>query len=294
MDNRMAMEITLSRFAGFCGGVKRAYDMVAGLDMSKASQPVFILGSLVHNDDVMKKIEEKGIRKISPDDFANGTYDDIGTLIVSAHGVGPGIYSLAQKRGIEIIDTTCPKVTQVQKLSFLHSKNNSQVIIVGDKNHKEVKGIFECGGKRGIMVSDHDDLEKLKLDPSKKIIVISQTTQNKEFFDETSDIIKSRYPDVEIENTICLATENRQSEARKMSEDSDVMIIIGSPESANSSRLYEIAKNINSKSYFIERADDIKPEWFSGASRVGISAGASTPSWIIDEVAERIGTINAS
>jgi len=284
----MAMEITLSRFAGFCGGVKRAYEMVAGLDMSKTSQPVFILGSLVHNDDVMKKIEEKGIRKISPDDFASGAYDNIGTLIVSAHGVGPDIYSLAQKRGIEIIDTTCPKVTQVQKLSSLHSNSDSQVIIVGDKNHKEVKGIFECGGKRGIMISDHDDLEKLKLDPGKKIIVISQTTQNKEFFDEASDVIKSRYPDVEIENTICLATENRQSEVRKMSEENDVMIIIGSPDSANSARLYEIAKSINPKSYFIERADDMKLEWFSGASRVGISAGASTPAWIIDEVTRKV------
>jgi len=282
------MEITLSRFAGFCGGVKRAYEMVAGLDMSKTSQPVFILGSLVHNDDVMKKIEEKGIRKISPDDFASGAYDNIGTLIVSAHGVGPDIYSLAQKRGIEIIDTTCPKVTQVQKLSSLHSNSDSQVIIVGDKNHKEVKGIFECGGKRGIMISDHDDLEKLKLDPGKKIIVISQTTQNKEFFDEASDVIKSRYPDVEIENTICLATENRQSEVRKMSEENDVMIIIGSPDSANSARLYEIAKSINPKSYFIERADDMKLEWFSGASRVGISAGASTPAWIIDEVTRKV------
>lgn len=282
------MEITLSRFAGFCGGVKRAYDMVAGLDMSKTRQPVFILGSLVHNDDVMKKIGEKGIRKISPEDFKSGSYDDIGTLIVSAHGVGPDIYSLAKERGIDIIDTTCPKVSQVQKLSSLYSGDDSQVVIIGDKDHKEVKGIFECGGKRGKLVSNREDLSSLVLDPEKKIIVISQTTQNKDFFDEASDILKSRYPDVEIENTICLATENRQSEARKMSADSDVMIIIGSPESANSSRLYEIAKSINPKSYFIERADDMKPGWFREASRVGISAGASTPDWIIDEIIKKV------
>ncbi|NTU66635.1 MAG: 4-hydroxy-3-methylbut-2-enyl diphosphate reductase [Candidatus Moranbacteria bacterium] len=288
------MEITLSRFAGFCGGVKRAYDMVAGLDMSKTAAPIFILGSLVHNDDVMRKIEEKGIRKISPDDFISGQYGNIGTLIVSAHGVGPDIYSLAEERGIAIIDTTCPKVVQVQNLSSLHSKNGSQVVIIGDKNHKEVKGIFECGGKRGILVSDRDDLSRLDLDPDRKIVIISQTTQNKDFFDEASRIIVERYPQAEIKNTICLATENRQAEARKMSEENDVMIIIGSPDSANSTRLYEISKSLNQKSYFIERAADIDLGWFEGASSVGISAGASTPSWIIDEVMKKIGTLSAN
>lgn len=287
------MSVNLSRFAGFCGGVKRAFDMVIGLDMSKMRQPVLIMGSLVHNEDTIRKVEEKGISSISREDFLNNNYDSIGTLIISAHGVGPDIYSLIKERGIEMIDTTCPKVAQVQKLSSFHSEKGNEVVLVGDRDHKEVKGIFEWGGKMGNIVSDRCDLKSLSLDSKKRIVIISQTTQGRDFFEEVCSDISKKYPEVEIQNTICLATEKRQEETKRMAQENEIMVIIGSPDSANSNRLFEVSKKINPKSYFIERADDIDSEWFKKAKNVGVSAGASTPTWIIEEVVEKIGKIIA-
>lgn len=284
------MEITLSRFAGFCGGVRRAYGMIMDLDMSTVRQPVFILGSLVHNDDVVARIKEKGIRKISPEEFANGGCPAIGTLVISAHGVGPEIYALAKERGIDIIDTTCPRVSQVQKLSADFSRQGKAVFIVGDRDHKEVRGIFQWGESKGRIVSDETDLDGIGPDPESEAAVIAQTTQDIVFFEKAAAAISGKRPKAEIRNTICLATDNRQKEVMEMARANDAMIIIGSPESANSTRLYEISKRINPRTVFIERADGLDPAWLYGTKKLGVSAGASTPSWIIDEVMAKAGS----
>lgn len=287
------MEITLSQYAGFCEGVERAYAIVEKTAKDpEIKRPVFVLGSLVHNDDVVKKIEEMGIKKLSVDsnlmDFLASSKSEIGTLIITAHGIGPEIYEFAKKNKIDIIDTTCPKVIKVQRLARNFSKKEYQLVIIGEKNHKEVKGIYEWANKKAFIVENLEDLRTLSLNPKKNIAVISQTTQDREFFDESARYIAKKYPQAEIINSICLTTHDRQAEIKELARKNDVVIVIGSPKSANSNRLWEIAKHINSKTYFIEREDELERGWFADCGKVAIAAGASTPKWIIEEVTKKI------
>jgi len=282
------MKITLSQFAGFCDGVRRAFEIVSNLDMEKTKQPVFVLGSLVHNSDVVKKIEEKGIRKIDLETFLQAKDGEIGTLIITAHGSGPMIYKVAKEKNIDLIDTTCPKVIKVQRLAQHFAKNGYAVILVGDKDHKEVRSIFEWAQEKPIVISSEEELKKVDLKDCKKIIVLSQTTQSIEFVNKTYDYLKEKYGETERMDTICLATDQRQSEIGKISQENDAVVVIGSPESANSTRLFEIAKKINTKAVFIERVDMLNADFFTGVESVAVTAGASTPSWIIEEVIEKL------
>lgn len=283
------MKITLSQFAGFCDGVKRAFETVDKLALDKIKNPVFVLGSLVHNQDVVKKIEKKGIKKIDLETFINSKTGEIGSLIITAHGAGPQIYEIAKEKNIEIIDTTCPRVIKVQRLAQVYAKRDYNIILVGDKEHKEVKSIFEWGGKKASIISNSNDLQKLDLDKNKKIIILSQTTQSKDFILQVFEFVKKKYPQVEILDTICLATEQRQNEIKTMAQENDAVVVIGSQESANSTRLYEIAKSINSKAIFIERAADLpEASYFKGVGSVVVTAGASTPYWIIEKVVESL------
>lgn len=285
------MKIQLSQFAGFCNGVRRAYEMISMLDISKAKKPIYILGSLAHNSDVAKKIEEKGIIKIDQEYFFNAKINEIGTLIITAHGVGPEIFKMAQEKGIEIIDTTCPKVIRVQRLAQVFSNRGFRIILVGDKGHKEVEGINSWGKGKAEIISNEDDLKRMSFVEDKKIVLLSQTTQSEEFFQKVGNFIKNKFPQVEIISTICYTTHDRQAEIRKIAKKNDLVIVIGSEASANSKRLFEIAQSINSKSYFVENATGINPDWFIDISKVAITAGASTPNWVIEEVVEKIGKI---
>lgn len=287
------MQITLSKYAGFCEGVARAYDIVEKVARdSKTKRPVFVLGSLVHNDDVVRKIEEMGIQKIDVNenlmDFLNSAKKEIKTLIITAHGIGPEIYKFAKENKINLIDTTCPKVIKVQRLAENFSKKGYQLIIVGEKNHKEVKGIYEWAGGKAFIVENQNDLQKLVFDSKKNIAVISQTTQDHEFFDQSAKYMKKKYPQSEITNSICMTTHDRQAEIKELAQKNDIVIVIGSPKSANSKRLYEIAKRINPKTHFVERMNDLQKIWFQECKKVAITAGASTPSDTIKEVISRI------
>ncbi len=165
------------------------------------------------------------------------------------------------------------------------------MVIIGEKNHKEVKGIYEWANKKAFIVENVEDLRALSLDPKKNIAVISQTTQDREFFDKSAKYIAKKYPQAEIINSICLTTHDRQIEIKELAQKNDIIIVIGSPKSANSNRLWEIAKHINSKTYFIERADKLEKEWFADCGRAAVAAGASTPKWVIDGVIKKIETI---
>jgi 4-hydroxy-3-methylbut-2-enyl diphosphate reductase len=277
------MKITLSKYAGFCDGVKRAYDIVMNIDMRLIRKPIFVLGSLVHNPEVNRKIEEKGIKKIERDDFFNAPTGAIGTLIITAHGVGPDIYQAAKEKEVDVIDTTCPKVIKVQKLAKLFHQKEYRIVIIGDKDHKEVRGINEWGGEHSFIISEKKDLINLKISPNQKIAVLSQTTQNEDFCEEIGDFIKKKYENTKIDITTCDTTHTRQNEIKEIAKDNDAVLVIGSKTSANSRRLWEIALSINPRSYFIENISEIDKKWFKRMSSVGITAGASTPSWIIDE-----------
>ena len=284
----MLMKITLSQYAGFCDGVRRAYEMVGHLDMTRAKKPVCILGTLVHNPNVNEKIEAKGIKKIDREEFFTAKSGEIGTIIITAHGTGPDVYAQAEKIGAEILDATCPKVIKVQRLAQVYKKRNYQVVIVGDRGHKEVRGIDDWGGGKSVIVSDEADLQKINLNPEDKIAVLAQTTQNEEFFRATGEYLKKKYPAAEILATTCRTTHERQEEIKKLAQSHDAVVVIGSATSANSGRLFEIASRINPKSYFIENAAGLENIKFDAGGSVAVTAGASTPGWIIEEVMERL------
>ena len=285
------MKINLSQYAGFCEGVKRAYDMVMNLDLKDVRKPICILGSLVHNPEVNRKIEKRGIKEITREVFFNSKPEEIGAIIITAHGTGPDVYEFARRNNIDILDTTCPKVVKVQRLAMVWKKRGYKLIIVGDKDHKEVRGINDWGGGKSEIVSEEKDLGSLSYNTEDKIAILSQTTQNEKFFLEIGYKIKGRYRNAEIINTTCSTTHKRQKEARKMAKENEVMIIIGSRTSANSKRLWEISKEINSSSYFIEKSEDIDAKWIKNIKNIGITAGASTPEWIINEVVKKLSIL---
>ncbi|MDH4330167.1 MAG: 4-hydroxy-3-methylbut-2-enyl diphosphate reductase [Candidatus Moranbacteria bacterium] len=285
------MKVTLSEYAGFCDGVKRAYDIVEKISKdSDVKKPVVVLGSLVHNTDVVNRIKKIGIGKIDFDGdiekIKKEIDDNIGTLVVTAHGIGPEIFDIAKEKGIDVVDTTCPKVIKVQRLAQVFLKRGYQIVIIGEKKHKEVQGIHGWSNKKAFIVEGKDEVDELKLDENEKIVVISQTTQNKDWVDEIAAAICKKYPKAKMYNTVCDTTKNRQSEVVDIARNNDVVFVIGSPESSNSNRLYEIAKAENPNTHFVERINDINESWIEGKNSAGVTAGASSPNWVINEIVE--------
>lgn len=255
-------------------------------------RPIAVLGSLVHNSDVVARVEKMGIMKIEVtepvEELINSLKGKVGTLVITAHGVGPKIYEFIKGAGIDIVDTTCPRVIKVQRLAKAFFERKAQIVIIGDCKHSEVKGINEWGNSGAVFIENETDLESLTLDCKKPIVVLSQTTQNEDFVQRAQLVIAKKYPQTDIMDSICMTTHNRQSEIKKLAMSKDVILVIGSLESANSNRLWEIAKETNPRSYFISSAEQINDEWLEGCDSVGVSAGASTPQWIINEVLVKI------
>lgn len=291
------MKVTLSKYAGFCEGVQRAYDIVKTIAQDESvKRPIFVLGSLVHNQDVVEQIEKLGVRKLELEGGLEETLErnknKIGTLVITAHGMGPEIYEIAKQKEIKLVDTTCPRVIKVQRLAKAFFERDAQIVIIGERNHKEVKGIFEWAQKKAVFVETPEDLCGFTVgNPNRKIALLSQTTQDQDFVEGAVARIKEKYPQAEAVDSICLTTHHRQNEVKEMAASHDVMVVIGSPESANSNRLFEISKKINEKSFFIEGVKQLRDEWLEGVNSVGVSAGASTPEWIIKKVVGRIAEI---
>jgi len=276
------MKITVAKNAGFCFGVKRAYNLACEC-AKKCRKPVHVLGKLVHNQDVVDELEKIGVKTI-------GSLDDIsgGTVIFTAHGTQPALHNKAKFKGLAVLDTICPNVLKAQKLAQKYTKKNYQVIVFGDKNHKEVRSIYEWADRKPKIVEGLSDLKKLKLKDVKNYCLISQTTQNVAEFKKIKDYFASKLPNFVYFNTICDSTDNRQAEVRRLAKTHDCVIVIGGRDSANSRRLYEIAKSLNPKSYFIENASQLKKSWLRDAKKIAITAGASTPEWIIREVIGKV------
>jgi (E)-4-hydroxy-3-methyl-but-2-enyl pyrophosphate reductase len=279
------LKITVAKHSGFCFGVKRAYDLTCV--NSKDCDKIYVLGKLVHNEDVTKDLKKRGVIEI-------GSLNDImeGTVIFTAHGVGPHFYEKAQDRGLKIIDTTCPKVMKAQRLAKNYTAAKGfHILIFGDKKHKEVKAIFAWSEKKALVFESFNELKKKKLDKKKKYCLISQTTQNVEEFKKCVSYLKNNHENFIYFNTVCPSTYDRQDEIRKLAKSNDTIIIIGGKSSANSKRLYEIAKEINKNSYFIENEKQLKNSYFAGVKKIAITAGASTPEWVIKKVVDKIKKI---
>ncbi len=281
------MRISISEHAGFCEGVERAYRIA--LEQTKAGRPIFMLGNLVHNRQVVDNFKQLGVRTVK--ELGEIPAGSNGVLLISAHGVIPTIYKKAEEMGLGIVDTTCPWVKKAQKIAKDFADQGRFVIIVGDKGHPEVKGLVGWSGGRTAVIEEPKELDSLSLEAGTKVGLLAQTTQTEENFNLVSTALKNRVKDVVIYNTICGATSKRQNAALKLARSVDLMLVIGDNLSANTKRLTEICQSTGTGTRQIQTADELDPAWFSGKEKIGITAGASTPEWIIKEVVEKIEKI---
>jgi len=276
----MQKNIVLVEGAGFCFGVKRAIDIAFDV-AQKHKDGVFTLGPIIHNPQVVEKLKELGVHPI--DDIHNR---NIKTLIIRAHGIPKEKLEEIKQLGVEIIDATCPFVKKAQNLAEKLASEGYQVLIIGDKDHPEVKGIFSYAGQRAAVISS-DEIPPL----NKKIGIIQQTTQPMSKVKEIMNKIISslnEFEEIRIFNTLCNFTSKRLQATEKVAQDVDVMIVVGGRNSANTTQLANLCRKIGVTTYHIEDAQEIDREWVKSAKKIGVTAGASTPQWIIDEVIDKI------
>ena len=282
----MSVQIILAPHAGFCFGVERAIELAQeAAKYSKEGKKVYTFGPLIHNPQEIGRLKTLGVDVLKSED----QLDDNTVLILRSHGIPPQKERELKAKGVKIIDATCPYVKAVHEAAQQLVKEGYFVVLVGEKNHPEVIGTWgylkDVNGE-GIIVESLEDL-KPALD-KQKVGVIAQTTQNEQFFKEVVGELAVWVNELKVINTICNATSVRQEEVRELAPKVDVMIIIGGKNSGNTTRLYRIAKSLNPNSYHIETEEELKEEWFENVKTVGVSAGASTPKWIIERVVNRI------
>lgn len=279
------MKINVAKSAGFCFGVKRALQIA--LKTAQTHKNVYMLGDIVHNENVVRQIEKTGIKKIKQ--LGNGKNK---TLLIRAHGASLDMMKKAKMRGFDIIDATCPMVKEIHKIAASLEKKNYSIIIVGDKKHDEVQGIIGQLKNKAIVIDSLDNLPLKNLKNLEKAAVLVQSTQNIDNVLVIVRVLRKYIKDLQFFNTICRPTRIKQEEIKTMPRKNDVMIIIGSKTSANTKRLYEISKSLNTRSYWIQSRRDIKKGWFKDTQNVGISAGASTPDSTTQDIVKYITKIN--
>ena len=280
------MEVILAKTAGFCFGVKRGVEMVYD---NADKENVYTYGPIIHNEEVVKDLEKKGVKVLNSDDDIKDALS--GTVVIRAHGILEEVYEVIEKAGHEIVDATCPFVLKIHKIVKEASQKGEYVIIIGDKKHPEVMGIQSCAGGNCTVIADACEAQnfiKNSKKLQKKLCIVSQTTYNYNKFQEVVEIFqKNSYHSFDILNTICNATQERQREAADIAGRVDAMIVIGGRNSSNTQKLYDICKKICDKTYFIQTAADMDYSLLRGLDKVGITAGASTPNNIIEEVQTR-------
>ena len=277
------MKIHLAKSAGFCSGVKRAVRLA--LETAKNEHvPVYMLGDIVHNEHVVQELDQAGIQVVNSLDLL----DSGGVLLIRAHGTVPEIYETARKKGLRIVDATCPLVLEIHKFARQLQEEGYTVVVIGDHGHDEVVGI--AGELKSTIVIDSPEEAQQAFERYSRLGIVVQSTQNIENVQKILAILAPKCRELKFFNTICAPTTRHQQDIRILPKENDVMIIIGSFTSANTCRLTTIAKSLNPRTYQVESAEDVKSEWFAGANSVGVSAGASTPDNIIQQVIERILT----
>ena len=284
------MKVKTAKTAGFCFGVKRAVDKVYEL-IENGVSPIYTLGPIIHNEEVVSDFEKKGVTVIPEEDIPKLRE---GTVVIRSHGVGRRIYDMLKTAGISFVDVTCPFVLKIHRIVERESRAGKQIIIFGDPSHPEVKGI--CGWCEGscTVLRNREDAENFVPDPGRIPCIVSQTTFNYNKFKELVEILcKKRYDNNvlnidNILNTICNATEERQKEAQSIAGEVDTMLVIGGRHSSNTQKLFEICKEECGNTYYIQTPVDLDSEMFHHSSYVGITAGASTPKKIIEEVQEHV------
>ena len=269
------MEILVAKRAGFCFGVKRAIDMAFALSKKGG---VYTFGPLIHNPQVIDKLRERGIYMTD-----NLERDDIRTLLIRTHGIPYDFLKKTIAAGYDVVDATCPFVKKAQHYAKLLRKEGYQVVILGDREHPEVKGLMSYAG-RDVIITDGETLSLLK----KKVGIVVQTTQPIERLKRLLGIVIQQSKEIKVYNTICDSTALRLKETEQLAKNVDAMIVVGGKNSANTTQLAHLCKSLNIRTCHIETADELKKEWLREVNRVGITAGASTPEWIIENVKRRI------
>lgn len=278
------MEIIIASHAGFCFGVKRAikttYDTA-----EKAEGEVATLGPLIHNPQVVSRLESMGVRPIE-----NILDFDGEALIIRSHGVPASVVKTARDAGIKLVDATCPFVKKAQEYARQLKEEGCTVVIVGDRDHPEVQGLLSYAGDSALVAADPQDLEGIRKVP--RIGIIAQTTTTFETFEKIVRQCLHKAKEIRIYNTICDATHVRQQEAQEIARRVDLMLVVGGRNSGNTTRLAELCGLTGTRTFHVETQDEIDPAWFQDVSEVGITAGASTPEWIIEMVIERLNQIS--
>ncbi|MCL4498399.1 MAG: 4-hydroxy-3-methylbut-2-enyl diphosphate reductase [Deltaproteobacteria bacterium] len=278
------MNIIVAPSAGFCFGVKRAVKMAVDASKTcKLSEKLNTLGPIIHNPQVVKSLEEKGVYPV--DTIEDNGYN---TIIIRSHGVKSDIMERLKSKGVKTIDATCPFVKQAQNYITMAALDGYFIIMVGDKNHPEAQSVISFADKnRFLIINGLDDLKNIPV--SEKLALISQTTQDVNFYNSViNEIFKIAKKEIVVFNTICDATKLKQDESKVLASNVDVMIVVGGYNSANTNKLKNICAAIQKNTYHIETEKEVNPEWFINADMVGITAGASTPDWIIEKVVNTI------
>ena len=287
------MNITVAKSAGFCFGVKRAVNKVyEQADIKKG--PIYTYGPIIHNEEVVKDLEEKGVKVLDNlETLTDAQKQEKGTVIIRSHGVSKEVYEKLEHAGFEIEDATCPFVLKIHQIVEEFSNDGYEIVIIGSSLHPEVEGIRGwCDPKHTTVIADYEEAQNYKPKSGKKVCIVAQTTFNYKKFQELVEIIREKgyIRDIRVLNTICNATEERQNEAASLAETSDLMIVIGGRSSSNTQKLYEICKEECANTYYIQTQEDLHLDTSGHIDNVGITAGASTPKKIIEEVQKYVRT----
>jgi len=274
------VKVIVADQAGVCFGVKRALDLVNA--ECERGERLSTLGPLIHNPQVVRDLEARGVRVVRSVEEAGGS-----AVVMPSHGVPRDVLAEAESAGLRVVDATCPFVAKVHSRVRALASKGYTVVVVGDAGHSEVKAIRSAAGDDSIVISSVDEVDGCDW-RGRKVGVVSQTTQTPERFGEVVGRIAERAAEVVAYNTICYATHDRQTAARNLAPEVEAMFVVGGRNSANTNRLVEICRESSVPTYHIETASEVDSGWVSGMQAVGLTAGASTPQWIIDEVKSRL------
>ena len=274
------MEIRLAESAGFCFGVKRAVDKV--YEQIETGKTIYTYGPIIHNEEVVRDLEQKGVRVIETKEELEQLTE--GTVVIRSPGVSKDIYDILEQKGLECIDATCPFVKRIHRVVEKESLAGKEIIVVGNPSHPEVQGIVGwCQGPVTVLETPEEAMEYTPKE-GQNLCIVAQTTYNYKKFQYIVEIFEKKGYNDSVVNTICNATEERQTQARAIAKEADVMIVIGGKHSSNTRKLYEICSRECANTYFIQTLDDLHLELPKAVRLVGITAGASTPNKLIEEV----------
>jgi 4-hydroxy-3-methylbut-2-en-1-yl diphosphate reductase len=276
------MEVVRITPRGYCHGVVEAIRMAKKVGTQSAGEPVAMLGYLVHNEHVTRELEDHGVRLVDSDDRVAGLeHIDSGTVIFTAHGVSPAVVDGARARGLRIVDATCSDVTRTHDLVRRLLEDGNEIVYIGKRGHPEPEGVVGIDPARIQLVERVEEVDGLDYPPGTRLAVTCQTTLSMWDTQAIIDRLVERYPDIDVHNEICLATQERQEAAVRAAADLDCVVVVGSTRSSNSRRLVQVVEErAGRRALLIDTAADLDPAWFRGVRRVGVTAGASTPTQI--------------